>query len=141
MYQHNLSSENKRLLSLCHHRALVGSKSYRQLGCQAVHKNLRCICHCSASCPCFVPCNCCHDPFIVRNSQTCPPFIGFTQQSHPSRCSRSTLTTVCFSAFDSSRDHVWSLCVHRGCSPPSSCSGVWDPWSVEYQSCKLAMLL
>ena len=28
--------------------------------------------------------------------QTCPPFLGFTQFVHPSRCSRSTLTTVCF---------------------------------------------
>ena len=26
-------------------------------------------------------------------------------------------------------------------SSPSSCSGVWDPWSVEYQSYTLAMLL
>ena len=26
--------------------------------------------------------------------QTCPPFLGFTQFAHPSRCSRS-LTTVC----------------------------------------------
>ena len=41
-------------------------------------------------------CNCCHDPFIVRSAQTCPQFTGFTQFAHPSRCSRSTLTTVCF---------------------------------------------
>ena len=79
-------------------------------------------CHCSASC------HCCHDPFIVRSAQTCPPLTGFSQPAHPSRCSRSTLTTVCFCAFDS------------GSAAPSSCSGVWDPWSVESQSCKLAML-
>ena len=45
-------------------------------------------------CPCFD--DCCHDPFIVRSTQTCPPFLVFTQFMHPSRCSRSTLTTVCF---------------------------------------------
>ena len=106
--------------SLCHHRALVGSGGYRQLWCWPVHKFSRCICHCIASCPCFAPCNCCHDPFLVRNAQTCPPFIGFTQLSHPSRCSRSTLTTVCFCAFDSSRAYVWSLvCVPRLQSPSS----------------------
>ena len=53
---------------------------------------------CVAPCPCFASYNCCHDPFIVREAQTCPPFTGFTQQAHPSRCSRSTLTTVCFCA-------------------------------------------
>ena len=55
-------------------------------------------CHCVAPCLCFASCNCCNDPFIVRKAQTCPPFTGFTQLAHPSRCSRSTLTTVCFSA-------------------------------------------
>ena len=34
-----------------------------------------------------------HDPFIVRSAQTCPPFTGFTQLAHPSRCSRSTVFT------------------------------------------------
>ena len=52
-------------------------------------------CHCVAPCPCFASCNCCHDPFIVRSAQT---VTGFTQPTHPSRCSRSTLTTVCFCA-------------------------------------------
>ena len=47
-------------------------------------------------CSCFA--HCCHDPFIVRSTQTGPPFLGFTQIAHPSRCSRSTLTTVCFSS-------------------------------------------
>ena len=36
--------------------------------------------------------------FIVRSAQTCPPFTGFTQLAHPSRCSRSALTTFCFCA-------------------------------------------
>ena len=47
---------------------------------------------------CVASCNCCHDPFIVRSAQTCPPFAGVTQLAHPSRCSRSTLATVCLSA-------------------------------------------
>ena len=74
---------------------------------------LRCISPLLLLCNCY----CCHDPFIVRSAQTCPPSTGFTQLTHPSRCSRSTLTTVCFCAADSSRDHVWSLCMCRGCSP------------------------
>ena len=92
--------------SLCHPRALVGSKSYRQLWCWPVHKFSLCSCHCIASCCAPCNCYCCHDPFIVRNAQTCPPFIGFTQLSHPRRCSRSTMTTVGFCASNSSRDHV-----------------------------------
>ena len=35
---------------------------------------------------------------MVTSAQTCPPFTGFIQFEHPSRCSRSTLTTVCFCA-------------------------------------------
>ena len=88
--------------SSCHRRAFMGSKSYRQPQSwrRSLFKISRCICHCVAPCSCFVPCNCCccHDPFIVRSAQTCPPFTGFTQLVHPSRCSRSTLTTVCFCA-------------------------------------------
>ena len=84
---------------------------------------------CVASCPCLASCDCCHDPFIVRKAQTRPPFTGFTQPALPSRCSRSTLTTVCFCARAS-----LGLCVHIGFatpvtrsiigSSPSSCSGV-----------------
>ena len=44
----------------------------------------------------------------MRSAQTCPPFTGFTQLAHPSRCSRSTLTTVCFCALVF-RDHIASL--------------------------------
>ena len=40
--------------------------------------------------------------------------IGFTQLAHPSRCSRSTLTTVCFCAGVS-----LGLCVHIGFATPS----------------------
>ena len=71
--------------------------------------------------------------------KTCPPFTGFTQLAHPSRCSRSTLTTVCVCA----RDSVFTSGlqprhrIHQRLRQPSSCCGVWDPWSVEYQSCKI----
>ena len=101
----------KSVCSLCHHRTFMGSKSYRQIQTwrQSVHKISLCICHCFAPCPCFASCNCCHVPFIVRCAQTCPPFTGFTQLAHRSRCSRSTLTTVCFCALVF-RDHVGSLC-------------------------------
>ena len=68
-------------------------------------------CHCFAPCPCFASCNCCHDPFIVRSAQTCPPFTGFTQLAHPSRCPRSTLTTVCFCAHVSV--FTSGLCLYR----------------------------
>ena len=100
-------------------RQLVRSVSLHEIS----HCLLLLLCSCFAHCPCFA--HCCHDPFIVRSTQTCPPFLGFIQLAHPSRCSRSTLTTVCF-----------CFCCIIG-SSPSSCSGVWDPWSLEYQSCNL----
>ena len=97
---------------------------------------------CLSSCHhrhCFASCNCCHDPFIARSAQTRPQFIGFIQLAHPSRCSRSTLAIVCFCARVSRSAAPITRSIIG--PPPSSCSGVWDPWSVEYQSCKLAMLL
>ena len=120
--------KKKNVCSLCHHCAFWALKAIAKFGVShrskyrvafaiALHLALALLCNCY----------CCHDPFIVRSAQTCPPLIGCTQLSHLSRCSRSTLTTVCF-------------CV-LGLQSPSSCSGVWDPWSVEYQSCKPAMLL
>ena len=87
--------------------------------------------------------------------QTCPPSFGFTQFVHPSRCSRSLLTTVCFcfcAGVSESASEFSLSCVPRllhthvprvsafvsGLQPlltrsiidvsPSSCSGVWDPW-------------
>ena len=63
-------------LSSCHHRASVGCKSSRHVRRQSVFTKFRG-----------------HDPFIVRSAQTCPPFTGFTQLAHPSRCSRSTVFT------------------------------------------------
>ena len=104
-------------------------------------------CRCVAPCPCFASCNCCHDPFIVRSAQTCPPFAGVTQLAHPSRCSRSTLTAVCFGAHASHRVSVFTsgFCSSIWVLQPFTRSiisfVVWDPWSVKYKSCKLAMLL
>ena len=90
--------------------------------------------------------NCCHDPFIVRSVQTCPPFTGFTQFLHPSRCSRSTLINVCF-CFSFSLEHVESRYSHRVCIPVTKCTtgsfsihlvlecGIHG--LVEHQSCNL----
>ena len=107
----------------------------------------------AASCHCFASCRCCHDPFIVRSR---PPFTGFTQLCTSVSTFRfhvlidvvSTFTILCHK-FPCTFSFGLCSCL-RVCSPvtspilsssPSSCSGVWDPWSVEYQSCKLAMLL
>ena len=134
----------KRVCSLCHHHAF-DSESYRQLQNLASVSSQKIYvafcCHCISHCLCFVSCNRCHDPFIVRFAQTCPSFTGFIQLAHPSRCSRSTLTTACSSVV------VTGLCVHIRAAVPSPDPsedghlGVWDTWSVEYRSCKLAMLL
>ena len=87
----------------------------------------------AASCHCFASCHCCHDLFIVRSAQTRPPFTGFTQL-----CTSVSMFTI-------NADNCMFLCsCLRVCSPvtrsiigssPSSCSGVRDPWSVEYQCC------
>ena len=48
------------------HRALMGSEEVAtfKLGVSQFTKS------CVAPCPCFVSCNCCNDPFIVRSAQT-----------------------------------------------------------------------
>ena len=110
-------------------------------GGQSVFTKIR-----AASCHCFASCNCCHDPFIVRSAQNSSTAHWF----------HSACTSVSMFAInaDNCLFLCWcfpgSLCSHRVCNPvtrsiigssPSSCSEVWDPRSVEYQSCKLAMLL
>ena len=134
--KHSLILLKKSICSLCH-RAFMGSEVLAKWGGQSAFTKIsRCILPLLCS-HCFASCNCCHDPLIERSAQTRPPFTGFSQLAHPSRCSRSTLTTVCFCASGFSG----SLCSHRVCNPvtrsiigssPSSCSGVWDPRSVEY---------
>ena len=101
--------------SLCHHRAFMGWKLSPTLKSVSVYKCSRCILPLHCTLPLPLLCNRCHDPFIVRNAETCPPFIGFTQLAHPSRCSRETLTTVCF-CIRSSSCALFSpgLCVHFG---------------------------
>ena len=119
------------ICSLCH-RAFMGSiKSSRQVRRQSVFTKIS---RCILPLLCFLPLLSC--PFIVRSAQTRQPFTGFTQLA---------------SMFTINADNCLFLCsCLQVCSPvtrsiigssPSSCSGVWDPWSVEYQSCKLAMLL
>ena len=137
--QSQLGPDTTGICSLCHH-AFVGT--LKVLGKFDVSQFTK---FRAASCHCFASCHCCHDPFIVRSAQTRPPFTGFTQRAHPSRCSRPTLTfrLFCTAGF-------FGLCSCLDCNPvtnsvigssSSSCSLVWDPWSVEYQSCKLAVLL
>ena len=81
------------ICSLCHLAFMGSFESSSRVRRQSVFTNFR-----VAYCYSFASCNCCHDPFIVRSAQTRPPFTGFTQLAQPSRCSRSTLTTVCFCA-------------------------------------------
>ena len=85
-----------------------------------------------APCNCFATCNCCHDREKCSNLS---PFTGFTQLAHPSPM------------FTINADNCLFLCsclwvcrpVTRSImgSSPSSCSGVWDPWSVEYHPANL----
>ena len=109
----------------------MGSKVLAKWSGQSVFTKFRAAsCHCFAPCPCFASCNCCHDPFIVRNAQTCPPFTGFTQLAHPSRCSRSTLTTVCFCIRSSCALFSPGLCVHFG---SLSFSGLQSPHQIHHR--------
>ena len=78
MYQHNLGPVKASALSviIAHLWALkVIAKFWRQ----SQFKISRCMGRCIACCPCFAPSSCysCHDPFIVRSAQTCPPSTGF----------------------------------------------------------------
>ena len=98
---------------IAHSWALKVIASFK-LGVSQFTKFRVAFCRCCAPCPCFASCTCCHDPFIVRSAQTCPPFTGFTQLAHPSRCSRSTLTTVYFCTRSSSCVFSPGLCVHFG---------------------------
>ena len=97
------------------HRAFTGSKVLAKWNGQSVFTKFRVAsCRCFAPCPGFASCNCCHDPFIVRSAQNRPPFTGFTQSAHPYRCSRSTMTTVCFCLRSSCALISLGLCVHFG---------------------------
>ena len=58
----------------------------------------------------------------------------FIQLLHPSRCSQTILTVDWLAPPTSAR---FNGCAIAG----TSYSGVWDPWSAEYHSCKLAVLL
>ena len=84
---------NKHLLSLSSSR-IHGLKDIANFGVGKCSKFR------VASCHCVAPCLFCHDPFIVRSARTSPPFTGFTQLTHPSQCSRSTLKAVCFCVHD-----------------------------------------
>ena len=152
VYHHSLVLK-KSLFSLCHPHSSLGS----WLGSQSYSPN-RAISQYSrnfvllvalalllalALCFCFA--NCCHGPFIVRSASNFSTFPSvFTQFVHPSRCSRSTLTTVCFcfcfsvsdsaaSAPHPSSAHIGFAVfyigvvtlhqIHHRLRQPSSCSG------------------
>ena len=75
-----------------------------------------------------------HGPFIVRSAQLLHRPNGFIQLLHPSRCSQPDVTIVCSAPPTSARFNSCAI-------PGTSCGGVWDPWSLEHQSCKPALLL
>ena len=122
-----LSCTRVSALSKSHHRA----SSWRSSQCLAKFG--------AACCYCFASCNCCHDPLIVRSAQTRPPFTGHTQL-----CTSVSMFTI-------SVDNCLFLCsclldlqIRRQLRHRLVTVIMWwrgDPWSVEYQSCKLAMLL
>ena len=108
---------------------------------QSVHKISSCI----LPLLWFLPLLCCHDPFIVRSAklitQLCTSVSTFTIS--PDNCLFLCNKFPCIVL-------LWSVLVSLGLqlvtrsiigSSQSSCSGVWDPWSAECQSCKFAMLL
>ena len=137
--------------SLCHHGAFFGLKAITNIEVSQCLQNFALHFAMTLLLALALLCNCCHDPFIVRRAQTCPPFTGFTQLAHPSRGSRSTRLFLCSSFL------LLVLLFPRGSVFTSglqpftrsvigfvtfiSCSGVWDAWLVEDQSCKLAMSL
>ena len=109
-------------LSSCHHGAFKGSESSRQgWRSHSFHKISRCILLLLLLCFSLFSSL---DPFIVRSVKLVHRSLVSHSFAHPSRCSRPTLTIVCFCA-----------------ASPSSCSGVWDPRSLDYQSCRFAVLL
>ena len=78
-------------------------------------------------------------PFIVRSTRLFYRPSGFTKLLHPSRGSQPIQTSVCscFCSASPTSSRFNSYCV----VPWHICGGVWDPWPIEYQSCKLATLL
>ena len=142
MYPHNLCPGKKKKQAsalsviIAHSWAL---KSYRQLLELARSQHFALHFAIALHIALALLCICCHDPFTVRSTQTCPPFTGFTQLAHPSRCSRSTLTPVCFCVLD--LPPRVSVFFTRSITGSSASILLWAPWSVEYQSWKLARLL
>ena len=89
----------KSVCSLCHHRALMGSKSYRQVERSIrVHK----ISWCILPLRCTLPLLCILQLLSWSvHREKCPnssTIHWFHSACTSSRCSRSTLTTVCFCA-------------------------------------------
>ena len=103
---------------------------------------LRLLCSLLLRCPCSV--HCCHDPFIVRsasNLSTVPWFhsvCAFT--INIDNCLLLSLYVLVSPSLHRISVYVTRVSVftsglqprhqiHHGLRQPSSCGGVWDPWS------------
>ena len=162
VYHHSLVLK-KRVLSLsltvilARHWSLIGlSKLFAKSGDPSVFTQKRVAC-----CSCFAPCSCVALALLIavmihssrEVPQTFPPSLGFTQFVHPSRCSRSILTTVffcfcfCASLSESAASAPHPSSAHIGFATPSpepSQAKTFHPvvecgihGLVEYRSCNL----
>ena len=142
---------------LARHWSLIGlSKLFAKSDDPSVFTQKRVAC-----CSCFAPCSCVALALLIavmihssrEVPQTFPPSLGFTQFVHPSRCSRSILTTVffcfcfCASLSESAASAPHPSSAHIGFATPSpepSQAKTFHPvvqcgihGLVEYRSCNL----
>ena len=132
VYEHSQVLRNVRIHQI-RHRAVVGSSSNRQGAisqCSLGHSlHMACV---SSSSSLLLPSWSIHR----EKCSTLPPF----QRFHSAFALVSMFTT-------SSDKCLFLLSVLHlrrrldSTGGPSSCSAVWVPWSVEYQSCRFTMLL
>ena len=124
VYEHNQVLRYARIHQI-RHRAVVGSLSNLQGAIS------QCSLGYSLHIACFSSSR--HGPFIVGSGQLFHRSNDFIQLLHQSLRSQTILTRVCFCLLFCTSDvgpiqqllcDPWHIC----------CSGVWDPWSVEYQS-------
>ena len=130
VYSHSMVLK-KRLFSLSSSRVSglqLGPKSWSPRRATSQSSRKFALLVALAHCPCFA--HCCHDPLIVRSAPSLSTVPWFHSACVPSRCSRSTLTTVCFCLFSvpvSPSLHRVSvyiprpLCTYRVCSPVTRC--------------------
>ena len=97
---HSPGPDTTSIWFLCHRAFMKSFASSRQVRRQSVFTKFRVAsCQWFAPCPCFASCHCCHDPFIVRSTQTRQPFTGFHSTcTSVSTFANQRVTTVCFCA-------------------------------------------